>query len=77
MNMINCNKPMYAKAIYVKGNSKPLRDRIVFFADRFLIVAQDENDTAPTWYNVDMIDKITGVEALHTTTMSRGKVRIL
>ncbi len=74
MNMINFNKPMHAKAIYIKGISKPLRDKVVFFTDRFLIVAQDENDTAPTWYNVDRIDKIVGVEVLHA---SSGKARLL
>ena len=62
MNKINSDKPMCAKAIYFKDNNKPLKDRIIFVSDRFLIVAQSENDTAPTWYNFDGIDRIEGAE---------------
>ncbi len=62
---INVNKPLRVKAIYLKGsNNKPLRDRIVWIAYNFLVVAQDENDTAPTWYNVDKVDKLEGVEEI-------------
>ena len=62
---INVNKPLRVKAIYLKGSdNKPLRDRIVWIAYNFLVVAQDENDTAPTWYNVDKVDKLEGVEEI-------------
>ena len=62
---INVNKPLRVKAIYLKGsNNKPLRDRIVWIAYNFLVVAQDETDTAPTWYNVDKVDKLEGVEEI-------------
>ena len=65
MQRININKPLKCKAIYLKGNNnKPLRDRCVYIAGNFLIVGQDENDTAPTWYNVDQVNKLEGVEQI-------------
>lgn len=64
MNRLNITKPLKVKALYLKGNSKPLHDRIVYIAGNFLIVGQDEEDTAPTWYNMDKIDKLEGVEQI-------------
>lgn len=65
MQNLNVNRPLKAKAIYLKGNNnKPLRDRCVYIAGNFLIVGQDENDTAPTWYNIDQVIKLEGVEAI-------------
>jgi hypothetical protein len=65
MQRININKPLKCKAIYLKGNNnKPLRDRHIYIAGNFLIVGQDENDTAPTWYNVDQVVKLEGVEEI-------------
>ena len=64
MKKLNIDKPLKVQALYLKGNSKPLRNRIVFIASNFLIVAQDEEDTAPTWYNVDKVDKLEGVEQI-------------
>ena len=61
---LDINKPLKVKGIYIKGNSKPLHDRICFIAGNFLIVAKDENDTAPTWYNVDQVNKLEGVEQI-------------
>jgi len=63
MQNLNTNRPLKAKAIYLKGNNnKPLRDRCIYIAGNFLIVGQDENDTAPTWYSVDQVIKLEGVE---------------
>ena len=68
MQRININKPLKCKAIYLKGNNnKPLRGRHIYIAGNFLIVGQDENDTAPTWYSVDQVIKLEGVEALPAT----------
>jgi hypothetical protein len=64
MLKLELTKPYKAKAIHLKGSSKPLRDRIVFIAGNFLVVAQDMNDTAPTWYNVDQVVKLEGVEQI-------------
>lgn len=64
MKRLNVNKPLRVKAIHIKGSSKPLHDRVVYIADNFLIVGQDEGDTAPTWYNIDKIDKLEGVKEL-------------
>ena len=61
---LELNKPLKVKAIYIKGNSKPLRDRCVYIAGNFLVVAKDEEDTAPTWYNVDQVNKLEGVEQI-------------
>lgn len=70
---ISINKPLKAKAIYFKGNNKPLRDRLIYIAGNFLVVAQDENDTAPTWYNVDKVERLEGVEHLPTPPRSAGR----
>ena len=57
----NINKPLQVEAIYIKGEPEPLKNRVVFIMDHFVIVARDQNDTAPTWYNVEMIEKLEGV----------------
>lgn len=62
MQRLSMNKPMKAAAIYFKGKSMPLRDRLIWVSGNFLIVAQDEEDVKPTWYNIDRIDKLEGVE---------------
>lgn len=64
MNKLNINKPLKVAALFLKGNTKPLRNRIVFIAGNFLIVGQDEEDTRPTWYNMDKVDRLEGVEEL-------------
>ena len=64
MERINVIKPLRAKGIYLKGNSKPLHNRIIWIAGNFLVVAEDEEDTAPTWYNIDKVDKLEGVEQI-------------
>ena len=65
MQRLNITKPLKCKAIYLKGNNnKPLRDRHMYIAGNFLVVGKDENDTAPTWYNVDKVDKLEGVEEI-------------
>lgn len=60
----NINKPLRAKAIYLKGNDKPLLDKIVWIYYNFLVVAENENDFSPTWYNIDMIDRLESVEEM-------------
>ena len=64
MQRISIDKPLRVKAIYLKGNTEPLQDKLVWIAYNFLVVAQGENDTAPTWYNVDNVDRLEGVEEL-------------
>lgn len=61
MQRINANRTLHAAAIFLKGNSKPLRDRYIQITERFIIVAKDAEDTAPTWYNLDSIHKLEGV----------------
>lgn len=59
------NNRLYFKcaAVYLKGSKEPLQNKVVYILDNFLIVAADEEDTAPTWYNVDRVDRLEGVEA--------------
>lgn len=64
MQRISMNKVLKVKAVYFKGKERPLRDRLVWVASNFLVVAEDENDTAPTWYNVDRVDRLEGVEQM-------------
>ena len=74
MLKLELTKPYKAKAIRLKGSSKPLRDRIVFIAGNFLVVAQDMNDTAPTWYNVDQVNRLEGVEQITEPPQQRRAV---
>ena len=62
------------KAIHLKGNRQTITDSIIMFADSFLIVAQDENDVSPTWYNIDQISKLEGVEELPKPPASASRV---
>lgn len=64
MQRINANRIMHVAAIYLKGNSKPLQDRYILITERFIIVAKDTEDAAPTWYNVDQVNKLEGVEQI-------------
>lgn len=76
MERFIANKPLRAAAIYFKGKLPPLRNRIVWVAGDFLVVAKDENDTAPTWYNVDRIDRLEGVEQMREVPQTRLEQRI-
>lgn len=76
MERLIANKPLRAAAIYFKGKQQPLRNRIVWVAGNFLVVAKDENDTAPTWYNVDRIDRLEGVEQMREAPQTRLEQRI-
>lgn len=67
----NVYKPMFARAIYLKGNPQPLENRAIAVVGRFLIVADSLNDTAPTWYNVDGVDRIEGAEKLREEPHTR------
>ena len=64
----NINKPLRVKAIYLKGNDKPLLDKIVCVYYNFLVVAENENDSSPTWYNIDTIDRLECVEEMADKT---------
>lgn len=61
MIKINPNRMLTATAVYFKDDKKPIYNCILFVLDRFLIVGMDPDDDAPTWYNIDTIDRITGV----------------
>lgn len=51
------------EALYIKGQEEPIKDCAVFFLDNFVIVATDQNETAPTWYNINIVEKLEGVTA--------------
>lgn len=63
MGMANNRLPFKCAAVYLKDSKEPLQNKIVYIMDNFLIVAADEEDTAPTWYNMDRVDRLEGVEA--------------
>ena len=64
MLKLNTNQPLLAKFIYLKGDEAPMKNRLIWITDRFIITAKNQNDICPTWYNIDMIDRMLGVEAL-------------
>lgn len=71
MHRISMDKPLKAKAVYLKGKQHPLRDRIIWLYGNFLLVAKDSEDTAPTWYNVDRVDRLEGVEEIPNQKQQR------
>lgn len=77
MEWLSLNKPLRVKSIYFKGKSQPLRDRLVFIAGNFLIVARDEFDAAPTWYNVDRVSELVGVEQIREEPQTRLQTMFL
>lgn len=77
MERISINKPLRVKAIYFKGKSQPLRNRLVWVAGNFLVVAQDEFDAAPTWYNVDRVSELVGVEQIREEPQTRLQTMFL
>ena len=71
---LELDKPLKVQLIRFLGNKEPERDRVVFVAGNFVIVAKDENDTAPTWYNVDLIASLEGVT--HITTARKTRITL-
>ena len=76
MEKLQANKPLRAAAIYFKDEQQPLQNRLIWVAGNFLVVAQDENDTAPTWYNVDRVGRLEGVQQLRDVPQTRLEQRI-
>lgn len=76
MDKLLTNKPLLARAIFFKGDTEPLRDRLVWPAGNFLVVAKDETDEAPTWYNLDKIDRMEGVMRIREQPQTRLEQRI-
>ena len=72
MQRLNINMPLRASAIYFKDQEAPLPERIIYVAGNFLVVAEDENDTAPTWYNVDLIARLEGVTMLGNRNLQKS-----
>ena len=72
MQRINTNRPLKVERIYLKGHVQPIENCEVFIMDRFLIVSKDEN-TAPTWYNLDCIEKLVGVELSEQEQQNKGR----
>lgn len=68
---LELNKPLRVQLIRFLGNIPPERDRIVYVAGNFLIVAKDENDDAPTWYNMDRVECLEGVKPIETRQKAR------
>lgn len=64
-----------AEAIYIKNQKIPRKDCYFVVADCFMIVAKDMNDSAPVWYNIDMIERLEGVEA-GTKECTDAKIRL-
>ena len=63
MMRINTNKPLKVEAVYIKGQPDPIRNCVVFLLDPFVIIARDQSDTEPDWYNVQLIEKMEKVTA--------------
>ena len=58
MIKINPNRMLTAAAVYFKDDKEPIKDCVLFILDKFAIIARDPDDGIPTWYNIDLIDRI-------------------
>ena len=65
------NKCLLVKEVYLMNTIEPLKDCIVWMAGDFVIIAQDENDTAPTWYNSRIVTKLKGAQVLREPPRTR------
>lgn len=62
MVKVNPNRLLTAQALYFKDDKEPLQNCCIYLVDHFAIVGTHENDNEPTWYNVDLIDRIENVK---------------
>ena len=72
MQRINTNRPLKVERIYLKGHAQPIENCEVLIMERLLIVSEGE-DTAPTWYNLDCIEKLVGVELSKQEQQNKGR----
>lgn len=68
INKVNTNRALSVKAIHFNDDKAPLKNCIIYVLDRFIIVFNDADDTAPTWYNIDTIKQLDGVTVYTATT---------
>ncbi len=61
MIKINPNRLLTATAVYFKDDKAPIKNCVLFILDKFVIIGTDPDDDAPTWYSINLIDHITGV----------------
>lgn len=67
-------QPLLARFIFFKGDATPMKNRLIWITDRFLITAKNKNDVHPVWYNIDAIDRMVSVEILPTEeTKAKGE----
>lgn len=71
MGGLMLNKCLLVKEVYLMNTIEPLKDCIVWMAGDFVIIAQDENDTAPTWYNSRIVTKLKGAQVLREPPRTR------
>lgn len=62
IKLIRASRFFMAESIHLKGKEEPIENSFVCFTDRFAIVSPDAEGIKPTWYNIDQIDKIVGIE---------------
>lgn len=56
------SKYMQVKALYLIGEKEPVKDIVIYFTTHFIITFTGEEDTAPTWYNINAVERMEGVE---------------
>ncbi len=61
MNRINPNRLLTAEAVFFKDDRAPITDCVLFILDKFVIIGTDPDDSAPVWYNIDLIDRLAGI----------------
>ena len=60
MQQIKPDATFCVDAIYLKDGSK-IGTSVISFMGGFVIVAKDNDDVSPTWYNVDQVERMEGV----------------
>lgn len=76
MEKLITNKPLLAKAIYFKNGYQTIHNCLVWIAGNFVVIARDESDNAPTWYNTNIIERMEGVEQIREAPQTRIEQRM-
>lgn len=74
MIKVNSNRMLTAAAVYFKDDKDPIFSCVLFILDRFVIIGTDPDDNEPIWYNIDLIDRITGVNYWTAPEQSKSRV---
>lgn len=69
------NQIMHAGKICFNDGSV-LEDRIIYMINGFVVVATDQDDSHPDWYNLSTVSSMHDVYVENTGTKSSGRIGV-